>query len=130
MKILPVLITCNHVLYKKDIKIGKTIEYTLDNDKKIFNKNRWLKNSLYKWQFWFHHNKKKKKRIYLLLEIDNEILKNKEIKDLNETSIYLLHYPNWDTTQVSFGTIKAITENTYTIHHNVKVKRAHQEVLW
>lgn len=33
LKILPVLMTCNHVLDEEDIKIGKTIEYSLDNDK-------------------------------------------------------------------------------------------------
>ena len=41
-----------------------------------------------------------------LLEIDKEILKNKQIKDLSGTSIYLLHFPNGHTAKVSFGTIK------------------------
>ena len=37
LKILPVLMTCNHVLTENDIKIGKSIDYSLYNGKKKFN---------------------------------------------------------------------------------------------
>jgi len=33
LKVLPVLITCNHVLNEESIKVGKVIDFTMNNDK-------------------------------------------------------------------------------------------------
>jgi hypothetical protein len=114
--------TCNHVLDKEDIKIGKTIEYTLENDKiqfsiKIDDSRIVYTNSDFDVTI-IQLRKKEYPDQNSLLEIDEEILKNKQIKDLIGTSIYLFHYPNGQNANFSFGTIKGISEDTYIIHHN------------
>ena len=114
--------TCNHVLDEEDIKIGKTIEYSLDNDKikysiKIDDSRILYTNNNFDFTI-IQLRKKEYPDVDSLLEIDEGILKKKQIKHLNKTSIILLHYPNGKTANVSFGKIKGIDEDTYTIHHN------------
>lgn len=114
--------TCNHVLDEEAIKIGNSINYTLDNDKKeytikIDNSRLVYTNpkmdftiiQLYKNEFI---------DIESFLTIDGEALKDKQKDDYSGNSIYLLHYPKGERANYSPGTIKGITEDTNEIFHS------------
>lgn len=122
LKILPVLMTCNHVLTENDIKIGKSINYSLYNGKKKF--NIIIDNSRLVYtnsemdftiiQLW----KNEYISLDYFLSIDDEVLKGKSKKDFIENSICLFHYPKGLKSHLSFGIIKSITEDKEEIQHN------------
>ena len=121
LKILPVLMTCNHVLDEEAIKIGNSINYTLDNDKreytiKIDNSRLVYTNPIMDFTIIQLYNNE-----YIdigsFLTIDEEALKNKQKDDYIGNSIYLLHYPKGERAYYSPGTIKGITEDTNEIFH-------------
>ena len=122
LKILPVLMTCNHVLKENDIKIGKSINYSLDNDKKTFNitiDNSRLVYTNEEIDFTIIQLRKDEYiSLDYFLTIDEEVLKGKSKKDFIENSICLLHYPKGLKSNLSFGTIKSITEDKEEIQHN------------
>jgi len=103
-KLLPVLITNNHILDENNISKDKKIELTLNDDKKVLVIN--LDNSRIKIT-----NKeldisfieiKKEDNINNFLEIDENI--DKELENIyNHKSIYLLHYPKGVKANVSYG---------------------------
>jgi len=103
-KLLPVLITNNHILDENKISKDKKIELTLNDDKKVLVIN--LDNSRIK-----IINKelditfieiKKEDNINNFLEIDKNI--DKGLQNIyNHKSIYLLHYPKGVKANVSYG---------------------------
>jgi len=59
--LLPVLITNNHVLPKKDISKEKIIKFSLNNEKQFFKISNWFfKKNIYKWKIWYYIEKSKK----------------------------------------------------------------------
>ena len=90
--------TCNHVLDEDDIKIGKSINFSLDNEKHkyeiiIDNKRLVYTNSEMDFTI-IQIRKNDNLDINSFLSIEEEIFKGKSIDDLNESSICLLHYQN------------------------------------
>ena len=115
-KLLPVLITNNHVLKEEDIKIGKQIELTLNNNKekreiKINNTRKILTTG--KPDITIIEIKPNEDKIKNFLEIDKDTNNNKDIIELTyrSKSIYVLHYPESKNMQVSFGLLNNIYEN-------------------
>ena len=122
LKILPVLMTCNHVLDEEAIKIGNSINYTLDNDKKeytikIDNSRLVYTNPLMDFTI-IQLYKNEFIDIESFLTIDVEALKDKKKDDYKGNSIYLLHYPKGERANYSPGTINSITEDTNEIFHS------------
>ena len=122
LKILPVLMTCNHVLDEEAIKIGNSINYTLDNDKreytiKIDNSRLVYTNPIMDFTI-IQLYKNEYIDIGSFLTIDEEALKDKQKDDYIGNSIYLLHYPKGEKAYYSPGTIKGITEDTNEIFHS------------
>ena len=115
LKIFLVLMTCNHVFEEETLNRKNNwiyIKYSIKiDDSRIVYTNINFHLTI------IELRKNEYPDIDSLLEIDEEILKNKQIKDLNETSIYLFHYLNGQYTNFSFGTIKEIEEYTYIIQN-------------
>ncbi len=85
--------TCNHVLKEEDIKVGKSINFTLNNDKKnftiIIDNSRlvYTKTKLDVTIIQLRNNEFSD--INSFLSIDEEIFKGKSKKEFIENSIYL-----------------------------------------
>ena len=122
LKILPVLMTCNHVLDEEDIKIEKVINFSLDNEKnkyKIKIDNERLVYTNNKMDFTIIQIRESDNLdVNLFISIDDEILKEKPKNNFIENSICLLHYQNGERAKISFGTIKGISEDKWDILHN------------
>ena len=118
---LRALATNNHILKKSDIKIGKRIECSINNEKKKF--NIVIDNSR---KVFTHKNYditfieiKKEDGIKddSFLEIDDEIFEENIIDIFKDKSVYLLHYPNGKNIEASQGLIKSISIDKYNIRH-------------
>ena len=120
---LPVLITCNHVLSKEDITIGKTINlnfadiYTkklyIDKSRKVYTNDKAYDLTIIeiKEDDGFKINK--------MLEIDNDINDLDDEENLNKyenKSIYMIHYPNGNNS-LSFGIIEKVNADNIDIKH-------------
>ena len=118
---LRALATNNHILEESDIKIGKKIEFSINNEKKKFNividnSRKVFTNKKYDITF-IEIKKKDGIKDDSFLEIDDEIFEE-NIKDIfKDKSIYLLHYPNGKNAEASEGLIKSISIDKYNIKH-------------
>ena len=104
-KLLPVLITNNHILDENSIAKGKKIEITLNDDKiaLIINiDNSRIKFTNKELDITLIEIKQEKDKINNFLEIDENIDKGLE-NIYNHKSIYLLHYPKGLKANVSYG---------------------------
>ena len=122
--LLPVLITCYHVLEKKDIMEGNTIELNFNNEEKkiilTMDKSR---------RFFVNDEKYDITIIEIkhndgidmnnFLDVDDCLYKNDNLKDIysNRNNIYLIDYPNGLKSKISFGKIKEININNYKIEY-------------
>ena len=103
---LRTLITNHHILKKKDIEIGKTIKFTVNDDKKNFqvviDESRKLYSSP-EYDITIIELKKEKDRIEdsSYVDVDDIILNdniNNNLKEvLKNKTIYLIHYPGGDS---------------------------------
>ena len=127
--LLPVLITCYHVLDKvyidKEKKINlkfnkeKIITFNIDDSKKIYMSNQ-LEYDITIIEINSNDNLYNKK----FIDIDDCLYKDDNL--LNETykkaNIYLIHYPNiikFDLEpKLTFGEIKGIAEDNYNLKHS------------
>ena len=123
---LRTLITNNHILGKIDIEIGKTVIFSVNNDKNCFtiqiDESRKVYTNI-NYDITIIELKKEKDGIKddSYLDVDDIILDN-DIKDniievLKNKSIYLIHYPKGKNLEQAQGSIKFIDEDKYTIHH-------------
>ena len=129
--LLPVLITNNHVLGKKDIKIGKEIIFTTNNEKNFYKISIDTRRKVYTNEKPFDITIieliKEDKNVLnnIFLEIDENIL-NSNITTYddvyNQKSIYLLHYPNGEKMEYSIGVIKNISLDNCDIQHYCATK--------
>ena len=115
---MPVLITNNHVLSKKEIENNKEINLTLNNDsksKKIKIDKKRKKFTSKKLDTTIIEIKEVEDDIHDFLEIDEDIQKDKDLlKNIfgrNKTSLYILHYPKAETVKVSYGLSQDIKDN-------------------
>ena len=104
-KLLPFLITNNHVLDESKIENNKILEFSINDGKKC--KKVQLDDSRIKYtnkklDFTFIEIKPKLDGINYFLDIDENINSNLE-NIYNKESIYLLHYPKGGNVNVSYG---------------------------
>ena len=129
--LLPVLITNNHVLNKKDIEIGKEIIFTTNDEKNFYyiliDKERKVYTNEESYDITIIEIMEKDTNILenIFLEIDDQIF-NSNIDSYNEIynqkSIYLLHYPNGQKIEYSGGVIKNISIDNCDIQHFCSTK--------
>jgi len=118
-KLLPVLITNNHVLNEKDIKNNEIIEFTMYNNIEKKNKDMSIKidNSRKAYtnseiDITIIEIKPVEDKINNYLEIDEEEMTEKQYR---KKSIYILHYPN--KRYVSYGLINELIEYKSIKHY-------------
>ena len=119
LNLLPVLITNNHVLNKDYISKGNIINFSLNNEsesfKIIIDDSRLTYTSKEYDITIIEINKNDGLETDLFLDLDFDIFKN--IEQLENSQIYLLHYPNGFKLKVSFGVIKKILPQDFSIQH-------------
>ena len=130
--LLPVLITNNHVLEKKDIEIGKEIIFTTNNEKNFNKIYIGLRRKVYTNEKPFDITIIEiiKEDISVLrnifLEIDDHLL-NSNITSYDDIysqkSIYLLHYPNGEKMEYSTGVIKKISLDNCDMQHTCATEK-------
>ena len=109
--LLPVLITCNHVLDKDSISLGKEINYSINNE--LINNSIKINKEIKTYT--------DKKRDITIIEIKpkNENISFLEIAQINnnlyqynkDTEIYTIHYENGSRVKYSIGKIISIKNN-------------------
>ena len=118
-KLLPVLITNNHILEEKDIQDNEIIELTMYNNKEKKNKDisinidssriRYTNKEI---DITIIEIKPEEDKINNYLEIEEEEMTENEYR---KRSIYILHYPN--KKYVSYGLINELREYKTIIHY-------------
>ena len=119
--IIPMLVTCNHILKNEDITQGKMISFTLDNDKKAFEilideSRKIYSNEEYDITM-LEIRLSDGLNIETFLEIDENIFSKNSNEIIKNELVFLLSYPKGENLSISNGLIKDIEENGYTIHH-------------
>ena len=123
---LRALITNNHILDKSNIEIGKTIEFTVNDDKKYFKikideSRKVYTNEIYDITIIELYKEKDGIKEDSYLEVDDIILdddiKDNLIEKLKNKSVYLIHYPEGESLEHAEGVIQFIGEDKYTIYH-------------
>ena len=119
--LLPVLITNNHVLQKKDISKGKIIKFSLNNEKQFFEISIDSSRKAYineKYDITIIEIKKTDNlNVNDFLEIDENIYKDNLNDTYKQKSVYLIYYPYGKKASYSNGVIKSINEDNYNIEH-------------
>ena len=110
-KILPVLVTCNHILSEVNISLGKKIHFSLNNDQQFFkiliDKTRKVyTNKEYDITF-IEIKQNDGFDISSFIEVDQNLLNANE-NELVDKSVYLLGYPYGKESNFSSGSIKKI----------------------
>ena len=118
--LLPVLISNNHVLKEENILVGKTIDFSLNNESKIRsiqidNSRKTFTNKDYDITI-IEIKKSDNLDIDLFLEVDNSYNKDNPQNIYNNQTIYIIHYPFSKTIQYSLGNFKNL-ENNIDIQH-------------
>ena len=120
---IPVLITNNHVLDENHLKSGNKIKFSLQNDKIFYeikiDKSR-VTYTNQKFDFTLIEIKESDNLNVNFLEIDKDIYS--EFYEYKDLEVYLLHYPEKELSDASFGKIINISMDTYSIYHNCKSK--------
>ena len=120
---LTALMTNNHVLEENDIKPGKKINFTIDNDNKelsiiIDNTRKTYTNESYDVTI-IEIKEEEEIEEKSFFNLDNQIFKENAIEIFKNCQIFLLHYPKGEEAKISPGIIKNITEDEEkkTIQH-------------
>ena len=117
---LPTLITNNHVLNQDDIKVGKIIKFSseekdyqieIDNHRRCYTNKEEYDTTI------IEIKKEDGINLNKFLEIDEEIFNIKANEIFEKSSVYIIHYPNGQQNEISFGKIKAITLDNINILH-------------
>ena len=119
--IVNVLITCNHILSKDEIKIGQVIIISFNNENEYFKitideSTRKYTNIDYDITIIeIRHNKY---REISFLEIDDDISKENQTEEYKNNDIYLLHYQQGQQVVLSSGKIINLDIKQIKIKHN------------
>ena len=123
LNLLPVLITCNHVLSNEDLEDGKQIKLIFDdkNIKTLFiDKSRKIyKSNADDYDITMIEIKNNDGfNPYNMLEIDYDIKKEENLNDKYQNeSIYMIHYPKGQNASLSIGAIQRIDSRNFIIEH-------------
>ena len=117
-KLIPVMITNNHIIDSNYISNNKFIIITLNNDKddKIIklNDNRIIYTNK-EYDITIIEIKPKDDKINNFMELEDKIFKEESYLYYNQESIYIIHYSNQEKAAVSYGLINKIN-NSNIIH--------------
>lgn len=111
--LLPVLITCKHVLSKKDLNNKKYIKVTFDDDKFEKKLNLKLARKVFENEAldtFIIEIKPNFDKIFDFLDIDENIFDNNYIKNYMKLSAYVLQYPKGLKSSYSVGLINDISD--------------------
>ena len=111
--LLPVLITCKHVLSQKDLNNNKYIKVTFDDDKFEKNLNLKLARKVFENEAldtFIIEIKPNFDKIFDFLDIDENIFDNNYIKNYMKLSAYVLQYPKGCKSSYSVGLINDISD--------------------
>ena len=127
LNLLPVLITCNHILGEKDLMEGKEIKLEINNKiKKLsINNSRKIYTDEKNCDITIIELKPEDQfDINNLLEIEDDIF-NKEMLDnlYKNKTIYIIHYPEGREPKYSVDVIKSIDTNNIKINHLCSTER-------
>ena len=112
-RLLPVLITCNHILNKKNIQPNKIINFSLDDDreeKKIIIESKRKTFTDSELDVTIVEIIPNKDGIKNFLEIDENIFSDKYEKECLKKEIYLLQYAKGQISSHSEGIIKKVND--------------------
>ena len=117
-KIIPVMMTNNHVIDERYVKDSDEIKVTLNDDKEIkiikLDDNR-LIYSNEEYDTTIIEIYPEKDKINNFMEIDEIVFKEESNILYNNKSIYIIQYPNCDKASVSYGIMSNIID--YDINH-------------
>ena len=120
LHLLPTLITNNHVLNKTDIETKKTIKFSseekeyqikIDNHRRCYTNKEEYDTTIIEMKLEDGINLNK------FLEIDEDIFDINAKEIFSEKTVYIMHYPNGNQNEISFGEIKTISLNNINIAH-------------
>ena len=119
----PVLITSNQILGKNEISYGKCIDFSIDDEsysyKIIIDDSRFTYiDELY--NITIIEIKKEDQLNICGLEIDLEVYKSESLTKFAQRTIYLIYYSDSIYSEDSFGIIKSISLDNFTIKHTCK----------
>ena len=126
---LPVLVTNNHVLKNKDIKEGKIIKFSTNNEENKFeikidsNRKKYTDENF---DITFIEIKKDIDKINInsFLDIDDDIFDENYENLLDKKSVYLLHYPHGNLSEYSSGVIKGFfADEKFSFRHSCQTEK-------
>ena len=126
---LPVLVTNNHVLKSEDIKEGKIIRFSTNNEEHKFEIKMCVNRKKYtneKYDITFIEIKKDVDNINInsFLDIDDGIFEENYENLLNKKSVYLLHYPHGNLLEYSSGLIKGFfADEKFSFLHSCQTQK-------
>ena len=127
LNLLPVLITCNHILGEKDLMEGKEIKIEINNKiKKLsINNSRKIYTDEKNCDITIIELKPEDQfDINNLLEIEDDIFNKEKLDNLYKNkTIYIIHYPEGREPQYSVDVIKSIDTNNIKINHLCSTER-------
>lgn len=113
--LLRVLITNNHILGEKDILIGNSINFSLDDEKYEYkikiDKSRLIYSNVKYDVSIIEIKEKDYLEKNLFLNLDDNILNIDQYQIYKDISIYLLHYPKGENIECSIGVLKNISDD-------------------
>lgn len=122
LTLLPVLITCNHVLDIDDIAKGKKINFSLNDEKLkysiIIDKSRITYTNI-KYDVTIIEIRPEEDNINInsFLDVDENTDKDNPNDTYKNKCIYILHYEEGKNMKYSIGNIKSIAEDNFNIRH-------------
>jgi len=119
--IVNVLITCNHILSKDEIKIGQVIIISFNNENEYFKITIDESTRIYtdkKYDITIIEIRRNKYREISFLEIDDDINKKNPTEEYKNKDIYLLHYQQGQQVVLSSGKIINLDTEQIKINHN------------
>ena len=126
-KLLPVLITNNHVLEEKHILINKEIKFSLKDNKfpytiKIDDLRLTYTNPNYDTTM-IQIRDTDNLDTNTFLDVDDNMYQGNPFNYYKEKKIYLLHYPKGGDSEFSESTISEIEQNNYRIKHKASSEK-------
>ena len=118
---LPILMTTNHVILKKDIIKGNKIFYSMNNNKKVFeitidDYRKVYSNEIFSVTF-IEIKENDDLDFDSFLEIDDKVFQDNPNDIFKNNSIYLIGNPKGRKSLYSMGLIKDINEDNFEIKH-------------
>ena len=123
LNLLPVLITCNHVLDENSISQEKIIDISLNNAQNSYSitinsSRKTLTNKEKDVTIIEIYPPKDNIKVNSFLDIDEEIDKKDLNKKYKDKSIYIIHYEKGNEARCSLGKILEIGKDEYEFEHN------------